>query len=95
MEKIFGYMKQVKKSWPPVIQYLRTLPVLGELIAKDARDGSETEDRSSVIDHVVNFSNGNLIFITNKAHPEAWDIFKRFGKVFEQNLYEISRLKKG
>jgi hypothetical protein len=36
------------------------------------------------IAHFVNFLHGNLMFITLEAHPEMHDIFKRFGKVFEQ-----------
>ncbi len=36
------------------------------------------------VNNVVNFSHGNLIFITDQPAPAAWDIFKRFGKVFEQ-----------
>jgi len=75
-------------------KYLRTLPVIGELLAKDSKDRSEIDTHSVLVDHVVNFSNGNLIFITNKVHPEAWDIFKRFGKVFEQTYTRFLDLQK-
>jgi hypothetical protein len=46
------------------------------------------------IDHVVNFSHGNLIFITYEPVPEAWDIFKRFGTVFEQTYTRFLDLQK-
>ncbi|MGB5849905.1 MAG: nuclear transport factor 2 family protein, partial [Ignavibacteriaceae bacterium] len=36
------------------------------------------------ITHCAFFSNGYLMFITLESFPEAWDIFKRFAKIFEQ-----------
>jgi hypothetical protein len=75
-------------------KYLRTLPVLGELLAKELKDGIEIEVPSLIVDHVVNFSNGNLIFITYEPCPDAWDIFKRFGKVFEQTYTRFLDLQK-
>ena len=75
-------------------KYLQTLPFIGELLAKDKKDSVEIELPPFVVDHVVNFSNGNLIFVTHKRYPEAWDIFKRFGKVFEQTYTRFLDLKK-
>ncbi|MEP7376427.1 MAG: hypothetical protein ABI675_23720, partial [Chitinophagaceae bacterium] len=75
-------------------EYLRTLPVLGELLEKEQKDGMGIELPPFVVDHVVNFSNGNLIFITYKHHPEESDIFKRFGKVFEQTYTRFLDLQK-
>jgi signal transduction histidine kinase len=46
------------------------------------------------IDHVVNFSHGNLLFITYQEVPEAHDIFQRFGKVFEQTYTRFLDLQK-
>ncbi|HUR10413.1 MAG TPA: hypothetical protein VM012_03550, partial [Flavitalea sp.] len=75
-------------------KYLQTLPVIGELLAKEQKDGMEIQLPPFVVDHAVNFSNGNLIFITYKSCPEAWDIFKRFGKVFEQTYTRFLDLEK-
>ncbi len=46
------------------------------------------------VNNVVNFSHGNLIFITDQPAPAAWDIFKRFGKVFEQTYTRFLDLQK-
>ena len=46
------------------------------------------------ITHCVFFSQGYLMFITLDAYPEAWDIFKRFGKVFEQTYTRFLDLQK-
>ncbi len=48
----------------------------------------------SQINHVANFAHGNLIFITGEPVPDAWDIFKRFAKVFEQTYTRFLDLKK-
>ena len=75
-------------------KYLQTLPVLGELLKKEQKDDMQINLPPFVIDHVVNFSNGNLIFVTNKSYPEGWDIFRRFGKVFEQTYTRFLDLQK-
>jgi signal transduction histidine kinase len=72
--------------------YLSTLPVLGEEITKELKEGKEIPP--FVVDHVVNFSKGNLIFITYERCPDEWDIFKRFGKVFEQTYTRFLDLQK-
>ena len=46
------------------------------------------------IDHVANFSHGNLIFITYEHFPEMHDVFKRFAKVFEQTYTRFLDLQK-
>ncbi|MCY7351233.1 MAG: hypothetical protein LH606_11290, partial [Cytophagaceae bacterium] len=46
------------------------------------------------INHVVNFTHGNLIFITDRSVPEAWDTFKRFATVFEQTYTRFLDLQK-
>jgi len=46
------------------------------------------------IDHLANFSHGNLIFITYEPVPEMHDIFKRFAKVFEQTYTRFLDLQK-
>ncbi|MGC4036999.1 MAG: ATP-binding protein [Chitinophagaceae bacterium] len=73
-------------------KYLGTLPVLGEAITKEMEEGKKIPD--FVVDHVVNFSKGNLIFITYERCPDEWEIFKRFGKVFEQTYTRFLDLQK-
>src|SRR4029078_13542781 len=46
------------------------------------------------IDHVANFSHGNLVFITYEHFPEMHDVFKRFAKVFEQTYTRFLDLQK-
>lgn len=46
------------------------------------------------VNHVVNFSHGNLLFITYEKVPEAHDIFIRFAKVFEQTYTRFLDLQK-
>ncbi len=55
---------------------------------------SEVTLPSSQIVHLVNFAHGNLMFITVEPHPEMHDIFKRFGKVFEQTYTRFLDLQK-
>jgi len=74
------------------LQYLRTLPVIGELLAKDSTDDAEIPE--VLFDHFVNFSKGNLVFVTYNPYPEAWDTFKQFGKVFEQTYTRFLDLQK-
>jgi len=46
------------------------------------------------ITHCVFFPQGYLMLITYESYPEAWDIFKRFGKVFEQTYTRFLDLQK-
>ena len=46
------------------------------------------------INHVVNFSHGNLLFITYEHVPEAYGLFKRFGTTFEQTYSRFLDLQK-
>ncbi|RTL57587.1 MAG: GHKL domain-containing protein [Sphingobacteriales bacterium] len=48
----------------------------------------------SQINHVANFAQGNLIFITHDPVPEAHNIFIRFAKVFEQTYTRFIDLQK-
>jgi signal transduction histidine kinase/DNA-directed RNA polymerase subunit N (RpoN/RPB10) len=73
-------------------KHLQTLPVLGKAITRELEEGKEIP--SFVVDHVVNFSKGNLIFITYEPCPDEWEIFKRFGKVFEQTYTRFLDLQK-
>ena len=46
------------------------------------------------IDHLANFSHGNLAFITYEHVPEMHDVFKRFARVFEQTYTRFLDLQK-
>ncbi|MCW3120027.1 MAG: hypothetical protein JWM28_4109 [Chitinophagaceae bacterium] len=46
------------------------------------------------INHYVFGAQVSLLFITYKPCPEAWDVFKRFGKVFEQTYTRFLDLKR-
>ena len=46
------------------------------------------------ISHCAFFSQGYLMFITYEPYPEAYDVFKRFAKVFEQTYTRFLDLQK-
>ncbi|RPA68673.1 sensor histidine kinase [Cyclobacteriaceae bacterium YHN15] len=46
------------------------------------------------ITHSVYFTHGYLMLITHESYPEYWDIFKRFGKVFDQTYTRFLDLQK-
>jgi signal transduction histidine kinase len=73
-------------------RYMLTIPGLGEDLKKMLEAGFAFP--TFQINHLVNFSHGNLIFITYQPVPEAHDIFKRFGKVFEQTYTRFLDLQK-
>ena len=74
-------------------QYLkRTVPVFKEAFDKIQRAGLTLPETQ--IHHIANFSHGNLMFITLEPCPEAHDIFKRFGNVFEQTYTRFLDLQK-
>ncbi|TYA57516.1 ATP-binding protein [Formosa maritima] len=63
-------------------KYMATLPELKQLLRQ--YDDAGISLPTHQINHLVKFTNGFLLFITYENVPEAHDIFKRFGKVFEQ-----------
>jgi signal transduction histidine kinase/ketosteroid isomerase-like protein len=63
-------------------QFMRTLPVVGEILDGIINAGFPLP--TFQIFHIVYFTHGYLMFITYEAVPDAWNIFQRFGKVFEQ-----------
>ncbi|MEJ7823714.1 MAG: hypothetical protein WKF85_15430, partial [Chitinophagaceae bacterium] len=73
-------------------KYLCSLPVLGDMLKKLPEAGIPFP--TFQIDHGVNFSHGNLLFITYEPVPNAHEIFKRFGKVFEQTYTRFLDLQK-
>ena len=72
--------------------YLCSLPGVGEqlLNMKDAGIPFPT----SQIDHAAYFKFGYILFITFEPAPEAYEIFKRFAKVFEQTYTRFLDLQK-
>lgn len=73
-------------------EYLLTLPVVGDAL-QELRD-SGIPLPTSQIDHVAYFKHGYLLFITYEHIPEAYDIFKRFAKEFEQTYTRFLDLQK-
>jgi signal transduction histidine kinase len=73
-------------------QYMRTLPVVGEILDSIIAAGHPLP--TFQIFHCVYFSQGFLLFITYETVPNAYDIFKRFGKVFEQTYTRFLDLQK-
>jgi signal transduction histidine kinase/ketosteroid isomerase-like protein len=73
-------------------RYMLSLPVLGEILQNMLDAGIPFP--TFQIDHVANFSHGNLLFITAEHVPEMHDTFKRFAKVFEQTYTRFLDLQK-
>ncbi|MGB5026873.1 MAG: ATP-binding protein [Chitinophagaceae bacterium] len=73
-------------------QYMRTLPVVGEILDSIIAAGHPLP--TFQIMHHAYFSKGFLLFITYEPVPAAHDIFKRFGKVFDQTYTRFLDLQK-
>jgi signal transduction histidine kinase len=72
--------------------YFLSLPEIKKAFEKRAQAG---EYRPTFqINHLANFSHGNLMFITYEPCPQAHDIFIRFAKVFEQTYTRFLDLQK-
>ena len=73
-------------------EYMRTLPVVGEILDSIINAGHPLPIFQ--IMHHAYFSKGFLLFITYEPVPDAHDIFKRFGKVFDQTYTRFLDLQK-
>ena len=73
-------------------RYMMSLPGMRELMQKMLDAGLQFP--TFQIDHLANFSHGNLVFITYEPVPEMHDVFKRFAKVFEQTYTRFLDLQK-
>ena len=73
-------------------RYFFTLPGIKEAFEKRAQVGDQRP--TFQINHIANFSHGNLMFITYEPCEEAHDIFIRFAKVFEQTYIRFLDLQK-
>lgn len=63
-------------------EFMKQLPNMGEILNELINAGLELP--TFQIFHIVYFKFGYVMFITYEEVPEAHDIFKRFGQVFEQ-----------
>ena len=70
-------------------RYMYSLPHIKEIFG-----GAGLNLPTFQIFHAAYFSNGYLLFITHEPCPEAYDIFKRFAKVFEQTYTRFLDLQK-
>ncbi len=73
-------------------EYVRTLQKGGETIDTIIEAGFPLP--TFQIFHLAYFTQGFLTFITFEQVPDAWDIFKRFAKVFEQTYTRFLDLQK-
>jgi signal transduction histidine kinase len=73
-------------------RFMATIPVFREMMEQMAQVGLSVP--SFQIIHCAFFSQGFLMFITYEPAPYAYDIFKRFAKVFEQTYTRFLDLQK-
>src|SRR6185436_16450005 len=73
-------------------KYMNSIPVFREYVESASAEGLSIPDFQ--IMHCAFFSQGYLMFITSEPVPEAYDIFKRFAKVFEQTYTRFLDLQK-
>jgi signal transduction histidine kinase/ketosteroid isomerase-like protein len=73
-------------------EFMTKLPVVGEIFEGFEKAGISLP--TFQIFHIVYFTHGYLMFITYEPVPNDWDIFKRFGKVFEQTFTRFLDLQK-
>ncbi|HOY17056.1 MAG TPA: ATP-binding protein [Haliscomenobacter sp.] len=72
--------------------YMLTLDGFAEILKGFINSGHKLP--TFQVNTVVNFAQGNLIFISAEPVPEAHDIFKRFANVFEQTFTRFLDLQK-
>ena len=72
--------------------FMKKLPIVGEVLEDFDKKGIDLP--TFQIFHIVYFSHGYLMFITYEPVPNDWDIFKRFGKVFQQTYTRFLDLQK-
>ena len=73
-------------------KYMNSIPVFKEIADKMAAVG-QTFPTFQIM-HCAFFSHGYLMFISFEPVPDAYDIFKRFAKVFEQTYTRFLDLQK-
>ena len=90
-EEFFVY-GQKGKDLVAHYKYMESLPELKGTFELFEKAGIKLPTQQ--FNHLVRFNEGFLLFITYEEVPEAHDIFKRFGKVFEQTYTRFLDLKK-
>ena len=90
-DELFVYEKEGEEQ-ADHYRYMLSLPGVGDLLQSMLDAGFELPKFQ--VDHVANFSHGNLVFITYEHFPEMHDVFKRFAKVFEQTYTRFLDLQK-
>ena len=85
-------MESKGESLAATYRYMFSLPGSGEIFGDLENSGFEMPKFQ--ITHCAYFSQGYLVFITYEPVPEAYDIFKRFAKVFEQTYTRFLDLQK-
>jgi signal transduction histidine kinase len=90
--KTFHVVEMGEKKLVKHYKYMRTLPVVGEILDSIVNAGHPLP--TFQIMHHAYFTHGFLLFITYEAVPDAHDIFKRFGKVFDQTYTRFLDLQK-
>src|SRR6187401_3177113 len=90
--KSFHVVEMGGKKLVAHYQYMRTLPVVGEIFDSIIEAGHPLP--TFQIMHHAYFSKGFLLFITYEPVPDAHDIFKRFAKVFDLTYTRFNDLQK-
>ncbi|MBD0333364.1 MAG: hypothetical protein ICV66_11985, partial [Chitinophagaceae bacterium] len=73
-------------------RYMASIPTFKGIMENMAQAGHSVPTFQII--HCAFFSQGYLVFITYEPVPEAYDIFKRFAKVFEQTYTRFLDLQK-
>jgi len=84
--------EQAGKELETHYKYMNSIPVFREYVERVSAEGFLVP--AFQIMHCAFFSQGYLMFITYEPVPEAYDIFKRFAKVFEQTYTRFLDLQK-
>jgi hypothetical protein len=72
--------------------FMKSLPQLAPIFKEIEEAGLSLPTYQ--INHLCKFAHGFLLFITYESVPDAYDIFKRFTKVFDQTYKRFLDLKK-
>ncbi|MEJ8841766.1 ATP-binding protein [Lacibacter sp. H375] len=90
--KTFHVVEMGGKKLVKHYQYMRSLPVVGEILDSIIAAGHPLP--TFQIMHHAYFSKGFLLFITYEPVPDAHDIFQRFASVFDQTYTRFLDLQK-
>ncbi len=88
----FIVFESAGQSLEATYDYMKTLPVVKDVLKGIEAAGFQLPEFQ--INHCIYFRQGFLLFITLEHYPEAHDIFKKFGKLFEQTYTRFLDLQK-